>query len=157
MALQHDMVTQEYIEIIALLEKENRVARVKDIACKRGVTRSSVSIALNQLAKKSLITHESYSHVTLTPLGRKLAQQLDIRHQTVKAFLTSVLGLPEAVAEHDACKFEHLISTETLTALTKFLTFIENCPKGVSDVIKTAQKCGRKKAETLDCAQCPVA
>lgn len=156
MALQHDMLTQEYIEIIALLEKENRVARVKDIACKRGVTRSSVSIALNQLAKKSLIMHESYSHVTLTPLGRKLAHQLDLRHQAVKLFLTTVLGLPDSVAEQDACKFEHLISSETLAAITKFLTSIEHCPKELSDVIKSIQKCGRKKTESVDCTHCPV-
>jgi DtxR family Mn-dependent transcriptional regulator len=129
MDFPHDTVTQEYIEIIADLENENKVARVKDIAERRGVTRSSVSIALSQLAKKELISHEAYGHIALTVKGRRLAQNLTLRHQAVKDLLTDILGLDEAIAELDACKFEHLISVETYSALMRFLYLVRQCPK----------------------------
>ncbi len=157
MNLPHDTLTQEYIEIIDLLEKEHRVARVKDIAERRGVSRSNVSIALTQLAKKELISHESYGHVTLTPAGRRLAQKLDVRHQAVKAVLIGVLGLSEEIAEQDACKFEHLISAETLAAMTRFLYLLENCPKGYAQTLKNMQKCMMEKFDAVRCQECPVA
>jgi DtxR family transcriptional regulator, Mn-dependent transcriptional regulator len=155
MNLPHDTITQEYIEIIAFLEKEHRVARVKDIADRRGVTRSSVSIALNQLSKKELITHESYGHVTLTPAGRRLAQKLTVRHHAVKELLTNILGISEEIAEQDACKFEHLISAETFTALTRFLSFLEQCPKGYPQLLKNIHNCTYINSETERCLECP--
>ena len=51
--INFDTTTQEYVEIIYDLQKNNKVARVKDIAKNRGVTRSSVSIALKLLKKRS--------------------------------------------------------------------------------------------------------
>jgi DtxR family transcriptional regulator, Mn-dependent transcriptional regulator len=156
MSLPHDTLTQEYIEIIAFLEKEHRVARVKDIADRRGVSRSNVSIALTQLTKKELISHESYGHVILTPAGRRLAQKLDVRHQAVKTLLISVLGLSEQIAEQDACKFEHLISAETLTALTRFLYLLENCPKDFSQNLKNMHKCMTEKQDLVRCKECQV-
>ena len=50
MDFPHDTVTQEYSEIIADLENENKVARVKDIAKARGVRAGSVSPAMRRLA-----------------------------------------------------------------------------------------------------------
>ncbi len=128
MELAHGTTTQEYVEVIHELERAKKVARVKDIAERRGVTRSSVSLVLNQLVKKELITHEQYGHVTLTESGQSLANSLERRHRIIKGFLASVLGLPESVAEIDACKLEHHVSDESLAALVRFLSFIENCP-----------------------------
>jgi len=128
MELAHDTTTQEYVEVIHDLERANKVARVKDIAEKRGVTRSSVSLVLNQLVKKELIAHEQYGHVTLTETGQSLASSLERRHRIIKGFLVSALGIPEEVAESDACKLEHHVSDESLAAFVRFLSFIENCP-----------------------------
>ena len=128
MGLIHDTTTQEYVEVIHDLERANKVARVKDIAERRGVTRSSVSLVLNHLLKKELITHEQYGHVTLTESGQNLATSLERRHRIIKGFLASVLGIPEDVAENDACKLEHHVSDESLAAFVRFLSFIENCP-----------------------------
>ncbi len=154
MDLAHDTVTQEYIEIIADLENENKVARVKDIAERRGVTRSSVSIALSQLAKKDLITHEAYGHIVLTAKGRRLAQSLTLRHQAVKDLLTDILGLDEAIAELDACKFEHLISAETYSALMRFLYLVRQCPKKHGQFIREVRECARAYSDGTPCVEC---
>jgi len=156
MSLPHDTITQEYVEIIAFLEKRDRVARVKDIADQRGVTRSSVSLALNQLAKKQLITHLNYGHVTLTSMGRRLAQNLTLRHRAIKELLTTVLGLEESIAEQDACKFEHLISAETFNALTRFLDVLHQCPKEQAQLLKKIHQCVNSKSNNENCEECPL-
>jgi DtxR family Mn-dependent transcriptional regulator len=154
--LSHDKTTQEYIEVIRELEKENKVARVKDIASRRGVSRSSVSLVLNQLRKKKLIFHEHYSHVTLTQKGRYMAEILNNRHQLIKQFLVLVLGLPEEIAETDACKFEHIVSKETIHAIDRFLFTYENCPKDIPAFSEWIQKC--RQATTIDkqCDECAI-
>lgn len=156
MNLPHDTTTQEYIEVICDIERENRVARVKDIADRRGVSSSSVSIILNQLRKKNLIEHEHYSHVTLTEKGRKLASMLERRHQAIKNFFIDVLGLSEEVAEKDACKFEHEISQETLAAISRFLLFIENCPQVSSQSRILFQQCEKFSSGGRSCPDCTI-
>jgi len=150
----YDTTTQEYVEVIRDIENEKRVARVKDIAERRGVSRSSVSIALNQLIKKNLITHEQYGHVTLTEQGRKLAQDLERRHQAIKKFLIYILGVAEEVADQDACKLEHHVSQETLEKLSGFVDFIENCPTDLKKLIEYYQACAENQSGKIDCDEC---
>ena len=116
---------QEYVEIIRDLERDNKVARVKDIAEKRGVTRSSVSLVLNLLVEKDLIAHEQYGHVCLTERGHQLANDLELKHNTIKKFLI-ILGVPEEIAEQDACRLEHYVSALTSNALFDFIKHVES-------------------------------
>lgn len=118
---QFDTTTQEYVEAIHSLQKKHKVARVKDIAALRGVTMSSVSIAINLLKDKNLIKHEQYGLVELTEQGEELGCLLDQRHQAIKIFLKNVLGVDEKIAEKDACNLEHIVSSETIEKLMKFL------------------------------------
>ena len=60
---------EDYLETILELQKSNKVARVKDIAAKKGVQRGTVTGALKTLAGKHLINYEPYSFITLTPKG----------------------------------------------------------------------------------------
>ncbi|HNR67439.1 MAG TPA: metal-dependent transcriptional regulator [bacterium] len=156
MNLTHDTTTQEYIELILDIERENRVARVKDIADRRGVSRSSVSIILNHLRQKNLIKHEHYSHVTLTEKGKNLALMLESRHQVLKAFFTNVLGIEETVAEKDACIFEHMISPETLDAISRFLLFIEKCPKVTAQSQILFRQCDKFNDQAVGCDDCEL-
>ena len=126
MALSSDTTIQEYVEIIHDLQKKYKVARVKDIAEQRGVSRSSVSIVLNMLKKRNLVIHEQYGLVELTKTGERLGQLLSQRHKTIFNFLTKVLGVPSQVAETDACKLEHHISSETMECLINFLAYIKD-------------------------------
>lgn len=121
MEQSHDLTTQEYIEVIHDLEIENKVARVKDIADRRGVSKSSVSLVLNQLIKKNLIDHEQYGHVTLSKTGLILARELERKHAVIKSFFIQVLDISPEYAEIDACKIEHNISKESVDAMEKML------------------------------------
>ena len=57
----------------------------------------------------------------MTARGRKLADQQVRIHRVLTRFLTGVLHLPEALAEHDACLMEHAISHETVERLVQFI------------------------------------
>lgn len=140
MESQFDTTTQEYVEIIHDLQEKHKVARVKDIALSRGVTRSSASTALNHLKKKNLIRHESYGLVELTEKGQRLGQALAERHAIIKKFFVEILGISPDVADEDACKLEHYISSETLNGLIHFLAFVEDCPKVCSEWLRNFKK-----------------
>lgn len=137
--LNFDTTTQEYVEIIRDLQKSQKVARVKDIAESRGVTKSSVSLALGLLKEKNLIRHEQYGLVELTEKGEELGRVLDRRHQTLKAFLKDILGMESAAAEQDACTLEHVISAETIDRLCNFIEFLEKYSGAETNLIAIYQ------------------
>ncbi|HNW58683.1 MAG TPA: metal-dependent transcriptional regulator [bacterium] len=154
MDIIHDQRTQEYIEVIHDLEKQNRVARVKDIARARGVSPANVSIALNHLAKKALILHEQYGHVVLTAEGQRVAQVLEKRHNAIRQFMTHVLGLEESLAESEACTLEHILSPESLQAIGRFLIFIDQCPKRDRSGTILFRACGLFGDAAASCQHC---
>ncbi len=100
-------------------------ARVSDIARRLDITRGSVSINLRALKKRGWIETGEHHLVRLSARGLKAAQAVMAKRVIVKAFLSDVLGTPEAQAEIDSCKIEHLISDGTgqrLAQLTRLLT-----------------------------------
>jgi DtxR family Mn-dependent transcriptional regulator len=120
---------EDYIEVIAILNKENKVARVKDISRLMHVKNPSVTGALRTLEKNNLVRHEPYGYVELTSLGENIAQDIQKKHHTLLRFLTIVLKIDPVIAERDACNLEHSISALTLEKLTKFLEFVKTCPE----------------------------
>ena len=55
---------ENYLETILVLQNENTVARVKDIAEKLGVLSGTVTSALRTLSDKKLINYKPYSFIT---------------------------------------------------------------------------------------------
>ena len=121
---------EDYLEAIARLKKNKGVARVKDISRVMQVKNPSVSGALNILSRDGLVVHERYGYVDLTPAGKDVARKIQKRHDTLIKFLTEILNIKLEIAEEDACRMEHTISSETFEKLTKFIEFVETCPDG---------------------------
>ena len=121
---------EDYLETISLIVAEKQVARVKEISKRLNVNMSSVSGALKLLTERGLINYAPYENITLTSRGQSLAKQIIIRHEALKAFLIKVLAVEEVLADQTACKMEHALSPEVLKRFTKFLDFIERCPRG---------------------------
>jgi DtxR family Mn-dependent transcriptional regulator len=120
---------EDYLEKIAILEKEKGFARVKEISRLLHVKNPSVTSALGNLERKDLVRHEKYGYVGLTEKGKKLANTILTKHRLLFRFLTRVLCIDATIAENDACMLEHSISPETYERLTKFLEFVETCPE----------------------------
>lgn len=121
----YSTTAQEYVEIIRDLTIDDKVARVKDIAEERGVTRSSVSTALGTLTELGLVDHEHYGYVTLTDEGNTLGEVLTRRHSVIERFLSEFVGLSSESADREACILEHAMSPETLIGLIKFIRSLE--------------------------------
>ena len=62
-----------------------------------------------------------YGAITHMELGTLPALAVLRRHCTLKTFLNTVLGVPEKIAEADACRMEHVISEETMRRWTDYL------------------------------------
>lgn len=114
---------EDYLETILELQTTNTVARSKDIAEKLDIKRGSVTGMLKKLAAQELINYEPYGYVTLTPKGKKIAQEIEGRHQVFRDFLHRTIGLDEKAADDTACRLEHAMDAPTFK---KFKAFIES-------------------------------
>ena len=121
---------EDYVEIIYDLCAERGFARVKEIAASAGVSSASVTQMLPRLVERGLVSHEQYGYIQLTDEGRRIAERIARRHKIITRFLSEMLGINEAQAGADACKFEHSISESTLSRLVDFIQFVESRPKG---------------------------
>ena len=112
---------ENYLETIKNLETDKGVVRVKNVAQELKVKMSSVSGALETLAKDRLISHEKYGYIQLTDQGKRLAEAICSRHRTLFKFLTEVLGVDPKTADEDACKMEHAVSPMVLEKLVELV------------------------------------
>ncbi len=112
---------ENYLETIAFLKRENKIARVKDISKMMGVKNSSVNIALNVLSERGYVIHERYGYVDLTERGQIVADDIQKKEDLLFLFLHNILGVEKEIALKDACKMEHTISDETLAKLIYFV------------------------------------
>jgi DtxR family Mn-dependent transcriptional regulator len=116
---------EEYIEVIYFLENSEGSAQTGKIASEMKVKPSSVTEMLKKLKKVGLVKYESYTGSTLTPSGRKTAQELARRHKAIADFL-EIIGVQRAMAEIDACQIEHHVSSESMQRVEKFVEFISS-------------------------------
>jgi len=127
---------EDYLEVIAMLRGEEKVVRVSQIGRRLNVKMPSVTSALNKLSENGLVVHKRYGYVVLTSEGEKLAEEVIRRHKALTRFFAEALGVDREIAEEDACKIEHVISSLSMERLTKFLKFIEACPLGEANFPK---------------------
>ncbi|GEM_PF-1077064 len=112
-----------YVLAIYELAVGNRVARSKDIADLVGVSRPSVTGALQKLAKQGFIEYEPYGYVVLTEAGESEARQILLKHRALYDFLVRILGLPDERAEHVSTDIEQHIPGDVLCRLVQFNKF----------------------------------
>ncbi|KUG20033.1 MAG: metal-dependent transcriptional regulator [Methanomicrobiaceae archaeon] len=116
---------EDYLEAILNITLEKGYARTKDVAQELGVRPPTVVEMIQKLDAMGLAVYRRYEGVTLTPEGRSIAEVIKSRHDTIRAFLT-LIRVPAAVADHDACIMEHELSPETIEQLRHFVEFMSN-------------------------------
>jgi DtxR family Mn-dependent transcriptional regulator len=147
---------EDYIEAIAHIVAEKKVARGKDIAKRLQVSRASVTEALRALAKKRLVHYEPYEVITLTEKGREVAGDVIRRHGALKEFFIKVLAIDDGIAEESACRIEHAAPPEVIDRLIRFVAFLEVCPRGGADLIKGFTEYCEKGTIKESCDECIV-
>ena len=117
--LRYNESSENYLETILMLSKRLPVVRAVDIANELGFKKSSVSIAMKNLREKGNIVVSDAGFITLTESGLAIAEMIFERHEIISEFLMK-LGVSSAVASEDACRIEHVISSESFAALKDY-------------------------------------
>ena len=107
---------EDYLETILLLQKRNGKVRAIDIANELEFSKPSVSVAMKHLREQEMIHVAENGNITLLPKGLEIAERIYERHELLCLWLTG-LGVPEDIAAEDACRIEHVISTESFEAI----------------------------------------
>lgn len=109
---------QMYLETILILSKKSNSVRSIDISEYMSFSKPSVSRAVNLLKDGGYILISKEGYITLTALGREIAEKIYERHTILTKCLVA-LGVSEEIAAEDACKIEHDISDETFSAIKR--------------------------------------
>ncbi|NLJ25386.1 MAG: metal-dependent transcriptional regulator [Firmicutes bacterium] len=112
---------EDYLEAVLRLAGGDGGVRTTDIARELDVSKASVNQAVGLLSDRGLVNQERYGPIYLTDDGELRARAIYRRHQSIKAFLVSILGVDENTAEEDACNIEHVISKETMARLLEYM------------------------------------
>ena len=109
---------ENYLETILILKNKNGAVRSIDIANELGFSKPSVSVAMKNLRENGYIEVDSSGYITLLDSGRQIAEKIYERHTTLSKWLVS-LGVDAKTAAEDACRIEHIISSESFEATKK--------------------------------------
>ena len=125
MAVNRTRESEEmYLETILLLHKGQPNVRAVDVRDELGLAKSSVSRGVNLLEKKGYIRIDRETgNLCFTDSGRKKAEGIYERHQTLTKVLMKVGATPK-LAEENACRIEHVVSDEMMRV---FRDFVDRC------------------------------
>ena len=110
---------EDYLEAIWLISKERGSCRSINVADHLGFSKPSVSVAVSKLAQEGYIIFDSDKLITLTPLGREVAEETYAKHHFFKSMLIKA-GVDEETAETEACAMEHTISSDSFRKMKAF-------------------------------------
>ena len=111
---------ENYLETILVLSQTLPVVRSVDVANELNFKKSSVSVAMKKLRESKHITVTPQGYIYLTETGKALANKIYERHLLLSSWLEQLGVSPETAAE-DACRMEHVISTESFEALKRHI------------------------------------
>lgn len=111
---------EDYLEAIHIVENAKGFCRITDIAEQLSISKASANKAVKNLKQKGFLNHEKYSTITLKESGREIAREVYVKHLALLNFLTQTLKVSPERAEEEACKIEHVISTDTLEKLVEY-------------------------------------
>ena len=111
---------ENYLETILILSKSHPVVRSVDVAAELGFKKSSVSVAMKKLRETDQITVSPEGYLYLTESGMAIAEKIYERHLFLSKWLET-LGVDSSIAASDACKIEHVISSESFSAIKRHI------------------------------------
>lgn len=107
---------EDYLETILVLHQRQPQVRSIDIAAELGFSKPSVSVAMKNLRENGYICVDDHGFITLTNEGRQIADKIFERHTLLSQWL-EFLGVDKEIAAEDACRIEHVISSESFQAI----------------------------------------
>ena len=125
-----------YLMAINELHKRQGYARVTDVARELEITAGSASVSIKTLKSKGWVEEDHNRFLKLSPEGEKLAHEITVSNRLLVQFLSEVLGLEKSQAEIDACKLEHLVSSEMREKMLALMHFIHSKEPSVVNFLR---------------------
>ena len=107
---------EDYLETILILQKQCGMVRSVDVARQMSVSKPSVCRAVAVLRDGDFLRVDDDHFLHLTDAGREVAEKIYERHQFFTEQLIAA-GVDPKIAEADACRMEHAISSESFARL----------------------------------------
>ncbi|MDD8018845.1 MAG: metal-dependent transcriptional regulator [Bacteroidota bacterium] len=101
---------ENYLKNIYKLSANESKVTTSSLSEKLQISPASVSEMIKKLAEEGTLTHTPYKGVELTEEGKKLALQIIRKHRLWEMFLVEVLHFGWDEIDHEAERFEHIMS-----------------------------------------------
>ncbi len=112
---------ENYLEAILMIGQRKGTVRSIDIVNELSFSKPSVSVAMKNLRENGYIRMDNDGHITLTDAGMEIAQKIYERHTLLTDWLVA-LGVDEQTAAKDACRMEHVISSQTFDKIKQHVS-----------------------------------
>lgn len=113
---------EDYLEAILVIKNKKGSVRSVDIAKHLGFSKPSVSRAMSILEKDGYIEFGIGNMINLTSKGQEKAEDIYERHQLLTKFLVKITGVTEDQAEENACRVEHVIDSDIVQGIKRFMS-----------------------------------
>jgi len=121
---------EDYIKAILEAESEGETVISATLAHRLAVSPPAVTMALRRLKKDGLVRVQSDGNVGLTPVGRKIARKLTLRHHLIERMLSEMFGMEWYKVHDEAERLEHAVSPDFEAKLLAKLGRGGACPHG---------------------------
>jgi len=123
-------VVSRYLEALYYIAAERMSARPARLADWLGVSRPTVTVALQRMVRDGLVELSPAKVIVLTDRGARAAAALVRRHRILERWLTDQLGMDWIAADEEAARLEHAASDEVVDRVHALLGAPLTCPHG---------------------------
>jgi len=126
--------TEDYLLSIYLvyekLADKGEGVRASEVAKLLGISKPSVSEAVEKLKGMKLVRAKPYGNIFFTKKGLREVRRLVHARRVVEVFLSKFLGLEGNELLEETHKMEHALSEKTIKKLDDFVGHPRVCPHG---------------------------
>ena len=124
-----DYLLSIYLAYEKLVDKTEGV-KANEVALLLGISKSSVSEAVEKLKEMKLVRAKPYGNIFFTKKGLREVRRLVHARRVIEVFLSKFLGLDGDELLGETHKMEHALSEKTIKKLDDFVGHPRVCPHG---------------------------
>jgi DtxR family transcriptional regulator, Mn-dependent transcriptional regulator len=121
---------EEYLEMVYRLDQKGGPVIGARLAEAVGVSAPTVTQTLKRMVKDGYVRMNARKEIALTPAGMEQVRSIQRRHRLAELLLTDILGFDWLQAHVEAVKFQHVLSPEVASAISRTLGNPLTCPHG---------------------------
>jgi DtxR family transcriptional regulator, Mn-dependent transcriptional regulator len=141
---------ENYLKAVAEAQSEGETVKAVTLARWLHVSAPAVTMAIKRLKRDSLILVDEEGQISLTTMGREIANRLLNRHHLIERMLTEIFGLEWYKVHDEAEQLEHAVSEDFERKLAEKLGTGGVCPHGNVVGLDSPEERRRVGMRTLD-------